>query len=866
MLFQIPTITFTNPAMESTGNFGTYLLVSLGFFALLYVALLILRVVLHKKSALESSFKKQVLLVLVPKDAGTVGKTSEETLTKTHEIIGIAETLFSALGGLKSEGGFKTWLYGARQTFSFEMVAENGMISFYVACPPEKRDFIEEQIHAQYPFAQIGDVEDYNIFKAQGAAAGAYLVFKRPSAFPIKTYKNAEGDPLNVLTNTLSKIPATDGAAIQIVARSARPSWRSLSRKITSGMQQGKKLKDILGGGIGSRILKVLFSFFEAASKKEEGMNSEKPKELTPLEHEMVKHIEEKASKAGIDVNIRLVATSQTYDTAKAHLGNLINAFGQYSIYDYGNAFTKITGDENRLMSAFIHRDLNEKRKLVLNTEELTSLFHFPLGTTDAPNIKWLNARSAEPPQDLPQDGVIIGRNLYRGKETIIRLSREARKRHMYVIGQTGTGKSTFLQELAKQDIKNGDGICVIDPHGDLIEDIMKVVPKERIDDVVYFDPSDMARPMGLNLLEFDPKYPEQKTFVINELISIFDKLFDLKSTGGPMFEQYLRNAALLIMEHPESGSTLMEIPKVLADAEFRKFKLTHCQNPVVKDFWTKEAEKAGGEAALANIVPYVTSKLTPFIANDTMRPIISQQESSFNIREIMDKKKILFLNLSKGKLGDLNAYLLGMVLVGKIWAAALSRADAPAESRHDFYLYIDEFQNFTTDTIAAILSEARKYGLFLNVGHQYIAQLSKANDTKIRDAVFGNVGTQIAFRISSDDAEFMEKQYSPVFNAHDLVNLSNFNAYVKMETKGTVARPFNIEIYRHWDPWHEEAKSWFAAPQDAKIPEAIKQISRLQYGRDRAEVEEDIANRAKVMVKEEEEDIEEDEEGEEDK
>jgi hypothetical protein len=366
--------------------------------------------------------------------------------------------------------------------------------------------------------------------------------------------------------------------------------------------------------------------------------------------------------------------------------------------------------------------------------------------------------------------------------------------------------------------------------------------------------------------LEFDPKYPEQKTFVINELISIFDKLFDLKSTGGPMFEQYLRNAALLIMEHPESGSTLMEIPKVLADAEFRKFKLTHCQNPVVRDFWTKEAEKAGGEAALANIVPYVTSKLTPFIANDTMRPIISQQESSFNIREIMDNKKILFLNLSKGKLGDLNAYLLGMVLVGKIWAAALSRADAPAESRHDFYLYIDEFQNFTTDTIAAILSEARKYGLYLNVGHQYIAQLSKANDTKIRDAVFGNVGTQIAFRISSDDAEFMEKQYSPVFNAHDLVNLSNFNAYVKMESKGTVARPFNIEIYRHWDPWHEEAKKLFAAPQDVRIPEAIKQISRLQYGRDRAEVEEDIANRAKVTVKNEEEDIEEDEDDEEEK
>ncbi len=320
MLFQLPTITFTNSAMENSGNLGIYILSMLGFFALLYAGLLVLRYFLHKKSALEASFKKQVLLVLVPKDAGTAGKTAEETLTKTREAIAIAETLFAALGGLKSESGFKTWLHGARQTFSFEMVAEDGMISFYVACPAEKRDFIEEQIHAQYPFAQIGDVEDYNIFKAQGAAAGAYLVFKRPSAFPIKTYKNAESDPLNVLTNALSKISASDRAAIQIVARSARPSWRNLSRKIVSGMQQGKKLKDILGGSIAEKIGKILFGFFEAASKKEEAKEPQKPKELTPLEQEMIKHIEEKASKAGIDVNVRVVAVSATYDTAKAHL------------------------------------------------------------------------------------------------------------------------------------------------------------------------------------------------------------------------------------------------------------------------------------------------------------------------------------------------------------------------------------------------------------------------------------------------------------------------------------------------------------------------------------------------------------------
>ncbi|NQU83131.1 MAG: TraM recognition domain-containing protein, partial [Parcubacteria group bacterium] len=342
-------------------------------------------------------------------------------------------------------------------------------------------------------------------------------------------------------------------------------------------------------------------------------------------------------------------------------------------------------------------------------------------------------------------------------------------------------------------------------------------------------------------------RYPEQKTFVINELINIFDKLFDLKATGGPMFEQYARNAMLLIMEHPESGSTLMEIPKVLADAEFRKFKLEHCQNQIVKDFWTKEAEKAGGEAALANIVPYVTSKLTPFISNDIMRPIIAQQKSTINLRDIMDNKKILFLNLSKGVIGDTNSYLLGMVLVGKIWGAALSRADMPAEKRNDFNLYIDEFQNFTTDTIASILSEARKYRLNLNITHQYVSQLVKDNDTRIRDAVFGNVGNIVSFRVGPEDGEFMEQQFTPVFTKHDLMNVSNFNAYVKLIIGGQVSRPFNMEIHRHWDPWHKAAEQIFGIQKDEKMAKAIKELSRLTYGRDRGEVEAEIKKRSKM-------------------
>jgi len=410
------------------------------------------------------------------------------------------------------------------------------------------------------------------------------------------------------------------------------------------------------------------------------------------------------------------------------------------------------------------------------------------------------------------------------------------RARHLYVIGKSGTGKSALMEHLAVQDIENGDGVCVIDPHGDLVDAILARLPARRADDLILFDPADIERPQGLNLLEYDPRYPEQKTFVINEFIKILDKLYDLKSTGGPMFEQYLRNSMLLMMDDPESGATLMEISKVLADADYRKYKLSKVQNPVVFDFWTKEAQKAGGEASLSNMVPYITSKLNQFVANDIMRPIIGQQRSAFNFRAVMDQRKIMLVRLSKGKLGDLNAYLLGLVMVGKILMAALSRTDVAEQERPDFYLYVDEFQNFITDSIAVILSEARKYHLNLIIAHQYIGQLTQGNDTKIRDAVFGNVGTIASFRVGVEDAEFLAKEFAPVFSAYDVINLELYNAYVKLLIKNSPARPFNMQTLA-------------PVPGNAEVARKLRELSRLKYGRPRAEVEAEILERAKRAV-----------------
>ncbi|MDP3957027.1 MAG: TraM recognition domain-containing protein, partial [bacterium] len=580
-----------------------------------------------------------------------------------------------------------------------------------------------------------------------------------------------------------------------------------------------------------SVVGKGLLEIMTGGPKKDTpGGEEKKPVNLTPEEQELVKSIDAKTNKGAFSANIRLIASAATQERAEEILGHMENAFGQFENPEVNNFRVKKRVREKKAVYDYIFRNFDDETHMILTVEELASIFHFPISTTETPKIKWLKAGAAPPPVNIPQDGILLGYNDYRGAKTDIRITDNDRRRHMYVIGQTGVGKSVYLQEMAKKDALTGKGFCFIDPHGDAIEDILAAIPKERAEDVILFDPSDTERPIGLNMLEYDPAHPEQKTFVINEMIGIFDQLYDLKTTGGPMFEQYMRNAMLLIMEDPESGSTLMEISKVLADEDFRKYKLSKCQNPIAYDFWTKEAEKAGGEAALANMVPYITSKLTTFISNDMMRPIIAQQKSTLNFREIMDTNKILLVNLAKGKIGEINARLLGMVVVGKILMAALSRVDTPEEERKDFYLYMDEFQNVTTNSIAQILSEARKYRLVLIIAHQFIAQLKE----EISKAVFGNVGSLVSFRVGSEDAEFLEKQFLPVFTARDLINVDNRNCFVRLLMNNELTKPFNMKPYA---PTHG----------DQEVANALKELSRLRYGRDATIVNREIMSRIKL-------------------
>lgn len=808
----------------------------LGFVALGSGFILLLRSFLRLRFEINRSLNADLEMIKVSRV-----QKKEETV-KPEEWREEIAAMEQFLGSLSSLGGTVAWwrrlLYAPPHVvFEIANPATSEEIFFYLSVPKKFRERIEKQLHSFFPNAVVEKVSDYTIFSPGSFTACALLQLKHVYALPLRTYRQMEVDPLSEITTSLSKLETVgEGAVVQVVLVPAGSSWRSLGRSYAHKMQQGKQLKDVHGSllhDVGRGVMKEVGHAIAPGKADRVADESKKIIQLTPEEQELVKAIESKSSKPGFYVNVRLVTSADTQERAEEILSHVENAFSQFENSGVNHFQIKNRSKGRALKQSvydYIFRNFDQDNSVILGVEEIASLFHLPISTTETPKIKWLKAGAAPPPVNVPREGILLGYNEYRGAKTDIRITDSDRRRHMYVIGQTGVGKSNFLQEMAKKDAIAGKGFCFIDPHGDAIEDILTAIPKERAEDVIIFDPSDVERPFGLNMLEYDPKHPEQKTFVINEMIGIFDQLYDLKSTGGPMFEQYMRNAMLLIMEHPESGSTLLEISKVLSDPDFRKYKLSKCTNPIVIDFWTKEAEKAGGEASLANMVPYITSKLTTFISNDMMRPIIAQQNSTLNFRQIMDEGKILLVNLSKGKIGEINARLLGMVVVGKMLMAALSRVDMPENERKDFYVYLDEFQNVTTNSIAQILSEARKYRLVLVLAHQFIGQLKE----EISKAVFGNVGSLCAFRVGPEDADFLEKQFAPVFTAQDIVNVDNYQFFARLLMNNELTKPFSM-------------KALPPTPGDRELAHYLKELSRLRYGRDAKLANQEILSRMRL-------------------
>lgn len=772
---------------------------------------------LKSKGIVRRSLDMGLFLIRLPK----YEKDKEQKLD-FRDLIGRAEQLYMAFSGLKADSFWERFIQGPPRA-AFEIASEGGSeeVGFYIAVARNKRTILTKTVHGVYPEASVEPVpEDYNIFIPGGANAVRFLQLEKSTYLPIKTYRKLESDPLNTLATTLSQIPETQGAAVQLVITAVERKWENAGRLLIKHLKEGMSFKQALHEVFGFKL-----PFFKK-SKQEQDEALPKLVDETALEG-----VQDKLKKVNFRVNLRLVASAPTQLEAETVVEQLQSAFSQFSSPEF-NAFKAKKPKGRRRKKEifdFVFRNLNLKNSIVLNTEELASLFHLSLSRLEVPKLKGLKSRQAPLPEELPKHGVLtLGTATYRGQERPVQFAtREDRRRHLYVIGQTGTGKTSLFREMIRQDIEAGEGVGVIDPHGDLIEDTLANIPRERFEDVVLFEPFDVEHPMGLNMLEW--KTPESKDFAVQEMVAIFQKLFPPEIIG-PMFEHYMRNAMLALMADQDDPGTLVEIPRIFTDEDYMESRLRKVQDPVVRQFWLKEWKQTTGQTK-SDMLGYVVSKIGRFVENTMLRNIIGQPHSAFDLGKIMDEGKIFLANLSKGRTGEINSALLGLILVSKLQMAAMRRAQFKTEQeRKDFYLYIDEFQNFTTDSIATILSEARKYRLNLNLAHQFIAQL----DEKIRDAVFGNVGSLVAFRVGAEDAQLLEKQFEPEFTKQDLINLDNFYAVIKLMVRGQITSPFKMRTLK---------------PQPGAVQqvETIKKLAKLKYSRSKQEVEREILKRTNL-------------------
>ncbi len=748
-------------------------LILLGYFLLLWW---------RNRNREEKSLSHLLLQIAVPRD---------------NEIkIDAAEQMFSSLYTIKLSGVFS--FLKPEEHLSFEIAALPENIRFYVSVPTKLRDLVEKQIHGAYPGAEIKEVPEYNIFSEEGKVAFTSLKLKSADYLPLKVYKDLPTDPLSSITSVMAKMREGEGAAMQVLIAPTDSNWRGKGR-----------------------------AYVGKVKKREANPESAK----YSVDPKVLEAIDAKCSKPGFKTVIRLAVSSTSKEAAEAHLNNLIGSFEQFS-GDH-NVFTKNRHLFKRaFMVDFIYRYFPILGKAsVLNSEELATVFHLPNKTVETPHIHWLLSKRAPAPQEIGTSGTYLGKSIYRGITKPVYISEDDRRRHIYIIGKTGTGKSELLKQMILQDIKEGKGVGFIDPH-DTIEKLLELIPPERAEDVIYFDPSDTERPMGLNMLEADTE--EQKHYVVSSIVGLMYKLYDPHQTGiiGPRFEHAIRNAMLTVMA--EKGNTFVEIVRCLTDSSFVQELLPKVTDPIVRRYWTDQIAQTA-DFHKSEVLDYIVSKFGRFVTNKLMRNIIGQSKSAFNFRSVMDEGKILLVNLAKGKIGEENSNFLGLILVPKILIAAMSRQDVPEAKRRDFYLYVDEFQNFATPDFATILSEARKYHLSLTVANQFIGQMEE----EVKNAVFGNVGSLVSFRVGVSDASYLQHEFQPAFSEADLINIEKYNAYIKTIVGNEPVPPFSLDLTKDMVA-EERARS-------SKLADMIKKLSALKYGISREIVEAEVGHRARL-------------------
>lgn len=785
------------------------------------------RKVLREAKNYERGLKMVPLLIHLPPVSDDIEGGGRDERDVTEETISQAQVLYNIIAST-SVKGFKTRIYGQRH-IAFEIIATRGLIHYYTVVPMALLDVVRQAVAAAYPAARLEEVEEHNLFSKVGKVSGTIggeLTLKKSYSYPIATYQETKRDAMRAILNALSTATRDDGLGIQILMRPAPEGWTKNVVTTATTIRKDKGKKSGLKGTVAPKdLLEALWKAPEAKEVKPED------KQLSTLEQAQVDALEEKTRHPGYEVLIRIVASSNTAARSQVLLKNVVAAFALFdSPGNNGFKFT-LTKNIEQFVTSFIFRFFpQEVRSNVLNSVELATIFHLP----DQKNIPTSQverqaSKQVDGPNQLLSEGFLMGYNVYRGVKKEIRLSTNDRRRHTYIIGQTGTGKSKLLENLALQDMLDGKGFAFIDPHGDSAEELLGMVPKERVEDVIYFNPGDMENPVGLNLFEFETT--DQRDFLVQEAIAMLYRLYDPGHTGiiGPRYEHWFRNAALTIMSDP-GGSSFIDIPQVFNDDAFAKEKIKHVTDQTVLDFWNKEMAQTS-DYHKSEVLGWFVSKFGAFLSNEMMRNVIGQTKSGFNLREIMDNKKILLVNLSKGKTGELNSQLLGMIFVMKFQAAAMSRADIPEDQRQDFALYVDEFQNFATDSFESILSEARKYHLNLILANQFVSQLTD----KIREAIIGNVGTVISGRIGTTDAELMAKKFVPVFDAEDLTKLPNYEGVVVAQINGVPSSPFSMS---------------FIPPLGRSNPQlaiALKRLSAAKFGKARPEVEKEIFARLRA-------------------
>lgn len=740
-----------------------------------------------------------------------------------------AENMFAALHGILDQSKSE------QDHISFEINSKDKYILFYCWAPNHLKDFVEGQIYAQYPTVEIKEAsEDISLnVPSDMIAIGTMLELNKNEVFPIKTFLNFEVDPLSSITGVLSKVNGRQQIWIQVMIKPVSDEWQQKGIKYVNAIRNGESTEKL---SLSQKVISGAYDLTKEVIKSATTITPSETKNdgageirLSGPEEAGLAGIEQKVTKLGYETKIRIVAVAEDEQTARTKLQGVVSAFKQFNATNINGFSIKEVLMQDDIVYKYRNRAFS-KPGYILNIEEIASIFHLPHVSVETPSIAWAGSKKGEPPSNLPVEGSVdevdltmFGQTNFRNYQQKFGIKTSDRRLHFYAIGKTGTGKSTMLENMIIDDILEGRGVAVVDPHGDLIEHVLDFIPEKRIQDVVYFAPADREFPIGFNILETVDE--DLRGIVASGVVGIFKKIFG--ESWGPRLEYILRNAVLSLLDYPEA--TMLGITKVLVDKVYRKKVVDNVKDPVIKDFWVNEFEQYDNKFRTEAVAP-IQNKVGQFLSSSTIRNIVGQPKSTIDLSEIMDNKRILLVDLAVGKVGEDVSALLGAMMITKIQLSAMQRANIPEEQRQDFYLYVDEFQNFATDSFATILSEARKYRLNIILGHQYIGQLITDVSTRVRDAVFGNVGTKIVFRVGATDAEFLETEFEPEFIIEDLVNLPNYSIYLKLMVDGVTSRPFSAVTLPP-----------FKIAASTSIANNIIQMSRKNYSRPNYQVEKEI-------------------------